>query len=216
MPYKDKNKEKKYKKKYYKKNIKRITKYRIKYYYENKKNITRKNIEYYKKNAEKIKKRARNYRKKNAGKVKAYDKFRYKRDRNKRIEFGRKYYIKNKKNIIKKNVEYAANRLKRDPSFRLKRNLRRRTLYALKGKDKSANTMKLLGVKNMEFVWIHLEKSFKPGMTRKNHGKWHVDHIKPCASFDLTKASEQRECFHYTNLQPLWASENLAKGSKIS
>jgi hypothetical protein len=216
MPYKDKDKEKKYKKKYYKKNIKRINEYFIKYYYENKKDIIRKNIEYYKKNVEKIKKRTRDYRKKNAEKIKAYDKFRYKRERNKRIEFGRKYYIKNKKNIIRKNVKYAANKLKTDPSFRLKANLRRRTLYALKGKDKSANTMKLLGVKNIEFVWKHLEKSFKPGMTRENHGKWHVDHIKPCSSFDLTKASEQRECFHYTNLQPLWASENLAKGSKIS
>jgi hypothetical protein len=216
MPYKDKNKEKKQKKKYYKKNIKRIIKYRAKYYYENKKYYKKRNKEYYKKNAEKIKKRTRDYRKKNIEKVKAYDKFRNIRDKDKRNEIGRKYYAKNKKNIIKKNVEYAADRSKKDPSFRLKKNLRRRTLYALKGKDKSANTMTLLGVSNIEFVWIHLEKSFKPGMTRENHGKWHIDHIKPCSSFDLTKASEQRECFHYTNLQPLWASENLSKGNRIS
>jgi len=65
-------------------------------------------------------------------------------------------------------------------------------------------------------LWIHLEKQFKQGMTRQNHGKWHIDHIIPCVSFDLTKPEEQSKCFHYTNLQPLWASENLAKGSKIS
>ena len=51
-------------------------------------------------------------------------------------------------------------------------------------------------------------------MTWKNHGIWHVDHIRPCASFDLTKDEEQRECFHYKNLQPLWGPDNLAKGSK--
>jgi len=105
---------------------------------------------------------------------------------------------------------------KKDPKFKLSIILRSRILKALKGVKKNKSTLKLLGVKDIEFVWNYLEKSFKPGMKRENHGKWHIDHIKPCASFDLTKASEQRKCFHYTNLQPLWASENLAKGSKIS
>lgn len=45
-------------------------------------------------------------------------------------------------------------------------------------------------------------------------GEWHIDHIKPCASFDLTDPEEQKECFHYTNLQPLWAKDNLNKGAK--
>jgi hypothetical protein len=49
-----------------------------------------------------------------------------------------------------------------------------------------------------------------------NSKEYHIDHIIPCASFDLTKPEDQAKCFHYTNLQPLWASENLAKGSKIS
>jgi hypothetical protein len=52
----------------------------------------------------------------------------------------------------------------------------RRILLALKGKCKSANTMNLLGVTNIEFIWNHLEKQFKQGMTRQNHGKWHIDH----------------------------------------
>ena len=53
-------------------------------------------------------------------------------------------------------------------------------------------------------------------MNWNNIGKWHIDHIKPCKSFDLTKSDEQKKCFHYTNLQPLWALDNIKKGAKIS
>jgi len=51
-------------------------------------------------------------------------------------------------------------------------------------------------------------------MSWDNYGEWHVDHKRPCASFDLSKLKEQRVCFHYMNLQPLWAAENLSKGTK--
>ena len=45
-------------------------------------------------------------------------------------------------------------------------------------------------------------------------GKIHIDHIVPCFAFDLTDEAEQKRCFHYTNLQPLWAKENLRKGTR--
>jgi len=53
-------------------------------------------------------------------------------------------------------------------------------------------------------------------MNWNNYGYygWHIDHIKPCSSFDLSKDLEQRKCFHYTNLQPLLAKDNLEKGAK--
>ena len=51
-------------------------------------------------------------------------------------------------------------------------------------------------------------------MSWENHGTWHIDHRVPCAKFDLTKKEEQEKCFHYTNLQPLWAKDNLSKGNK--
>ena len=62
----------------------------------------------------------------------------------------------------------------------------------------------------------YLEDKFKEGMTWKNHSKhgWHIDHIKPCASFDLIEEEQQRKCFHYTDLQPLWCYENWAKQKK--
>jgi hypothetical protein len=62
-----------------------------------------------------------------------------------------------------------------------------------------------------------LQSKFKEVITWENHGKYagHIDHIIPCASFDLTDPEQQKKCFHYTNLQPLWAHENLSKGAKI-
>ena len=60
----------------------------------------------------------------------------------------------------------------------------------------------------------YLEKQFEKGMSWKNYGEWHIDHIKPCASFSLINEEEQKECFHYTNLRPLWAEENLSRPKK--
>jgi hypothetical protein len=62
----------------------------------------------------------------------------------------------------------------------------------------------------------HLEAQFTDGMSWGNYGLkgWHIDHIRPCASFDLTDPEQQRQCFHYTNLQPLWAADNIRKRDK--
>ena len=130
----------------------------------------------------------------------------------------KEYILKNREKINEWTRKYKNEKLKIDPFYKLSKNIRSRIRMALirNSKSKKANkTIFLLGC-TIEQLWIHLEKSFKLGMTKENYGKWHVDHIKPCSSFDLTKPEEQAKCFHYTNLQPLWASENLAKGSKIS
>lgn len=80
--------------------------------------------------------------------------------------------------------------------------------------NKAFKSVELLGA-SWEVCIQWLEKQFKPGMNWSNHGLngWHIDHIRPCASFDLTDPLQQKQCFHYTNLQPLWADENLKKGS---
>ena len=70
-----------------------------------------------------------------------------------------------------------------------------------------------LGCGKQDFI-LYFQAKLKEGMTWENHGEWHIDHIKPCALFNLLNEEEQKKCFHYTNLQPLWASENLSKGSK--
>lgn len=114
-------------------------------------------------------------------------------------------------------LSYVSSRRRIDHGFRLRMNLRHRTWTALKGQSKSARTADLVGC-TMEELRCHLERQFLPGMTWENYGKhgWHIDHIRPCASFDLTDPEQQRQCFHYTNLQPLWAADNIRKGAKVA
>lgn len=131
------------------------------------------------------------------------------------------YYVKNRINILKRCKKYSKqhkqqinqykrNRQKIDINFKLACYLRHRIWSALKRNVKSVSTIKLLGC-SIEQLKKYLEKQFKPGMTWKNYGKWHIDHIRPCSSFNLSKASEQYKCFNYKNLQPLWAKDNLSK-----
>jgi len=99
---------------------------------------------------------------------------------------------------------------KDDPSFIVMRSQGRRIPIALKGIKRAASSKELVGGWN-EMV-THLESQFEPGMTWDNHGTWHIDHIKPCASFDFSDPEQQHECFHWSNTQPLWAADNIAKG----
>ena len=103
-----------------------------------------------------------------------------------------------------------------DIGFKILYNLRGRIYLAIKHGYKVASTKDLVGCSIKELK-AHLESKFKDGMSWDNYGVrgWHIDHIIPCAAFDLTKPEEQKKCFHYTNLQPLWAEENLKKGAKI-
>jgi len=80
-------------------------------------------------------------------------------------------------------------------------------------KDKSPIELIGCSISDLKF---YLESQFKDGMSWENHGikGWHIDHIKPCSSFDLTDIEQQKQCFHYTNLQPLWWKDNLLKGNK--
>jgi hypothetical protein len=171
---------------------------------------------YYQNNKNKLNERSKKWSKNNRKKCTEYQKKWRENNREKYNKIWMKYYYKNKKSINQKNVLYQRKRKKIDFHFKIKLNIKRRILLALKGTYKSAPSLKLTGAPSWEFVWAHLEKQFKPGMTKENHGLWHIDHVLPCSSFDLTKPEEQAKCFHYTNLQPLWASENLSKGNRIS
>ena len=109
---------------------------------------------------------------------------------------------------------YLERRLKDDPDFKLIHNMRSRVRLALKGDIKHSSCADLLGC-SVTAARKHIESQFADGMSWNNHGDWHIDHIKPCSSFNLKLDSEQRACFHYSNLQPLWAKDNLQKGNRI-
>ena len=112
-------------------------------------------------------------------------------------------------------VSYERKMLNTNIEYKIKHVLRSRIRNALKKHlaHKYRNTNNLTSC-TMEELKNYLEAKFIEGMTWENHGDWHIDHIKPCCSFDLTQEEEQKKCFHYTNLQPLWASENLSKGGR--
>jgi hypothetical protein len=133
-------------------------------------------------------------------------------------KWGAEYYQKNKSVLSKKIKDRHKKRLKTDPFYKLKDILRHRLHSALKNKKviKNQHTIDLLGC-SIEFFKTHLESKFKPDMNWENYGVfgWHIDHIIPCDSFDLTKIEEQRKCFHYNNLQPLWSTENWSKSNKV-
>lgn len=120
---------------------------------------------------------------------------------------------KNKINANRRHQE----KLKRntDPLYKLITNQRTRITGILK-KHKTNKTLELIGC-SAEFLRNYLENRFQEDMSWENYGKygWHVDHIIPCSSFDLTDVEQQHRCFHYTNLQPMWAEDNLRKSNKI-
>lgn len=96
-------------------------------------------------------------------------------------------------------------------------NLRNRLNKAIIGDFKSGSAVSDLGCSIKEFK-AYLESKFKPGMTWDNWARdgWHIDHIVPLASFDLSNISQLKEACHYTNLQPLWAIDNLKKSDKVN
>jgi Prasinovirus endonuclease VII len=122
----------------------------------------------------------------------------------------------NRENKLLRNVRmksWSKNRRESDLNFRLRHYLSTRIWWAVKGNKKIENTGKLVGCSIPELRG-HLEKQFASGMSWSNYGQWHIDHIKPCSKFDLSYPVQQKECFHYTNLQPLWAKDNIRKGAK--
>ena len=99
-----------------------------------------------------------------------------------------------------------------DPSWLLARRMRTRIWGALRGRSKAASTFRLIGC-SVERLRAHIEAQWLPGMSWNNYGEWHIDHVKPCAAFDLSNPLQQRAAFNFINLRPLWGSDNSEKSS---
>ncbi len=110
--------------------------------------------------------------------------------------------------------KYGAKKRK-DIDFRLTKSLRDRLHKAIIGKIKYESAIELIGCSTEELK-DYLSKQFSENMNWDNYGKWHIDHIRPCNSFDLSNKDQQRLCFNYFNLQPLWGTQNYAKKDSYS
>lgn len=160
------------------------------FYYQNKEKVKERIKIYYKDNKETVLKRVKEYRLNNLDKVR-----------------------KTKLNYYQR---VTKERLKNEPALKIKFRLRKRIWEALRRENscKYKPTLELLGCENIEFLKEYLQNKFSDGMSWDNYGKWHIDHIKPLSSFDLSNEEQQKIAFHYTNLQPLWAIDNLRKGDR--
>ncbi len=197
---------------------------------------------YLKKNRDRIYQQHKIYRLKNKQKIrklkKEYDNI-YKQEhkeyskeyaqshKQQKREYREEYYQSHKQEIKEYHQSHRKQRNKSetirrqaDINYKIRGNLRSRLTKALKGSKKFLSTMFLIGC-DVEYLMYHLQCKFAKGMNWDNYGKgnngkkeWQIDHIRPCALFDLSKPSEQRKCFNYINLQPLWAKDNIKKGSK--
>jgi hypothetical protein len=139
----------------------------------------------------------------------------------KRAAVLKKWKSENKEHVREYNNKYTTERRKTDEGFRLRMNLRSRMRLALKGGVKKGSFYELVGC-SIEDLKARIESLWTEGMSWENYGSidgqnhlgWHIDHIKACSSFDLSDPEQQKICFHYTNLQPLWGIDNIKKKNK--
>lgn len=129
----------------------------------------------------------------------------------------RAYYRNNKQRCLANHNAYMTERKKKDTSFRLACSLRARTTHAIKRGHKGGSAVRDLGCTLEEFK-SYIESKWQFGMTWENWSQrgWHLDHIIPLCAFDLTDREQYLKAVHYTNIQPLWSRDNIAKGGNIN
>ena len=224
--------------KYYNKNIEKIKKYReskkdlnkvyMKDYYKNnlskRKEYKEKNVEilkqkrkeYYEKNKEIILESTKKRNIQNIEKIQDYNKQYRENNLDSEKRRWKEYYEKNKNELIKKSSKKTKEKRNTVILEKLKHNVRNRLLFYLKVKNirKNSKTFDIIGC-SPDSLKEHLEKQFTEDMAWENYGYygWHIDHIIP-----LSSAKTEEELYklsHFTNLQPMWASDNRKKGAKI-
>lgn len=187
----------------------------------------------YAQNQEAVKASVSEWRKKNPEKVLAYSKQCIQNGKSKQAcakqraknpvlweKYQRDWRRKNLEKLRNQAKERMRKRRSEDTAFRVLSNLRARIYHVVKrGKGKKADrTLALTGC-SVGFLMEHLEGQFLAGMNWGNHGKgegkWSIDHIRPCNAFNFLDSEQQRACFHYSNLRPLWDLDNIRKSDKI-
>jgi hypothetical protein len=138
------------------------------------------------------------------------------RDANKQwyIDYQRKYRAENRDKVIKSAVQYKKRRRELDPTFRMIDNFRSRvTIFCRKVKmNKKQSSLSFIGCSVDDFK-VYIESKFMVGMSWDNYGEWHIDHIIPISS--ALSEEDIKSLNHYSNLQPLWAFDNMSKGNRV-
>lgn len=152
-------------------------------------------------------------------KIKSDPEYSARRDelRRKRYEDNKEKYLEKQRTYKKKpesrdwHRKYESIKRNTDFNYLLSKSLRDR-LYKAVTRDSKIHSATILVGCSIDELRLHLESQFVDGMNWNNYGEWHIDHIRPCSSFDLSDPSQQAECFHFSNLRPLWEYENKSKG----
>lgn len=180
-------------------------------------------------NAEQLKSSKSEHYRSNKDRISQQKKDRYRRDRETILAQKQRYYRENRERLIERMKEYHQQRKgtpeacrneyfnkrrKEDPLFNITQRVRTRIGHMLRaeGLSKKAKTTVMIGC-DWETLKDHLESQFTEGMTWDNRGEWHIDHIIPLSSASTEEGL--MDLCHFTNLQPLWAGDNLRKGSKV-
>lgn len=214
MPLRDPEARSAYNKRYAQHNKERLASYYRDYATVNADYIRVRKQEHYKAHKADVIRQVQEWRRRNPEKQRAKGRREYRKDPAKALARIKRWRQSNHKADMGRAVAYRRKRYRTDPIFAMEMRCRNVIRQALKmqGVRKVVRTMSLLGCSAPEFA-AYLEARFQPGMTWENRRLWHVDHIRPCASFDLRDPAQQKACFHYTNLQPLWKEANQAKGA---
>lgn len=192
-----------------------VKQYSSDWYSKNKEKVNAKGKEYYINNKKAITQRHKEYNTVNKDKIREYNKKRYSDNREEIISKTKSWYLNNKDRKQNRAVVYRKERYKNDTNFKLTCVIRSRLNKAIKNNQKTGSAVVDLGCTIEEFK-LYIESLWEPGMTWNNWTRdgWHIDHIKPLASFDLDVEEELYKATHYTNMQPLWAKDNLKKSDK--
>ena len=201
------------KKEYYLNNLELIKIGKTKYYQDKKNDILKKSKKFYLKNKESVLDNAKNRYQFNRQNKLKYSKLYYEKNKVLLLEKSKKYAINNYKKVLDYQKKYKQDKYHKDPIFKIRICVRARVNNFLKEKNikKNNKTFEIVGC-SPQSLKEHLEKLFVDGMTWDNQGKWHIDHKIPLASAKTEE--ELYKLCHYTNLQPLWAEDNMKKGSK--
>jgi len=205
--------------------------YNRQYYAENRAKVREQQASYYRREIERVRqwhktyraqnrdlcnRRLRQWRAENPEQQLALSRKHYRENADKANAATKAWRARNHERYIGGRIKARRQRIHADPAFAMITRLRATLWQALKkqGARKVARTIHLIGCTAPQLA-AHIESQFTAGMSWGNRRLWHIDHIRPCASFDLTDTEQQKACFHYTNLQPLWAADNRRKGARI-